>query len=64
VLAAMAGNLVLKVIGLAMVHEISRTRAAVAVILPALLFLLFWVAIAVLATTFLLSAVGQAMEGG
>jgi hypothetical protein len=56
--------LVLKVIGLAVVHEISRTRAAVAVILPALLFLLFWVAIAVLATTFLLSAVGQAMQGG
>ena len=64
VLAAMAGNLVLKVIGLAVVHEISRTRAAVAVILPALLLLLFWVAIAVLATTVLLSAIGQAMQGG
>ncbi len=64
VLAAIAGNLVLKVIGLAVVHEISRTRAAVAVLLPALLFLLFWVAIAVFATTVLLSAMGQAMPGG
>ena len=64
VLAAIAGNLVLKVIGLAVVHEISRTRAAVAVILPALIFLLFWAAIAVLATTALLSAIGQAMQGG
>jgi len=64
VLAAIAGNLVLKVIGLAVVHEISRTRAAVAVILPALLFLLFWAALAVLATTAFLSAIGQAMQGG
>jgi hypothetical protein len=64
VLAAMASNLVLKVIGLAVVHEISRTRAVVAVILPALIFLLFWVAIAVLATTAILSALGQAMQGG
>ena len=64
VLAAIAGNLVLKVIGLAVVHEISRTRAAVAVLLPALLFLLFWVAIAVFAATVLLSAMGQAMPGG
>ena len=64
VLAAMASNLVLKVIGLAVVHEISRTRAAVAVILPALIFLLFWAAIAVLATTAIISALGQAMQGG
>ena len=64
VLAAMASNLVLKVIGLAVVHEISRTRAAVAVILPALIFLLLWAAIAVLATTAIISALGQAMQGG
>ena len=64
VLAAMASNLVLKVIGLAVVHEISRTRAAIAVILQALIFLLFWAVIAVLATTAILSALGQAMQGG
>jgi hypothetical protein len=34
------------------------------VILPALIFLLFWAAIAVLATTAIISALGQAMQGG